>query len=248
MMSYRYSAWDGSQEPFHPSPDAVLDGLTDYLLQDGDLHKALRMLMQRGMMDRQGRIMHGLQDVLNQVRAAKEEQLRQYNPDSVVADLQRQLDDIVARERQTLDEQLAATRQRAVQLSEDEPVTAQQRANEARAIQEIEEIVTARGAVLDNLPDDVAATMRRLQHYDFVDRQARADFEALLQSLQQQALEPLLQLMQQRLQQMSAEDVPRLRQMIADLNRLLEQRGLGKESDFQDFLQIIFFQINRRPI
>ncbi|MEE9149231.1 MAG: VWA domain-containing protein, partial [Candidatus Tectomicrobia bacterium] len=79
-------------------------------------------------------------------------------------------------------------------------------------------------------------TMRRLQHYDFVDRQARADFEALLQSLQQQALEPLLQLMKQRLQQMSAEDVSRLRQMIADLNRLLEQRGLGKESDFQDFL------------
>ena len=87
MRHYRYSAWDGSQEPFRPSPDDVLDGLTDALLQDGDIHKALRTLMQRGMMNREGQIMRGLQDILNDVRAAKEQQLRQYNPDSVLADL-----------------------------------------------------------------------------------------------------------------------------------------------------------------
>lgn len=237
MMRYRYSMWDGSQEPFHLSPEDVLDGLTDHLLQDGDLGKALRMLMQRGMMNHQGTVMRGLQDVLNQVRAAKEEQLRRYNPDSVMADLQRQLDDIVARERRTLDDQLAATRQRATHIPEDDAEAAQQRANEARAIEEVEEIVAERGAVLDNLPRHVGETIRRLQHYDFVDQRARVDFEALIHSLQQQALEPLFQALKQHVQSMSQDDVQRLQQMIEELNQLLERRAMGEEDHFQDFLE-----------
>ena len=62
MIRYRYSAWDGSQESFFPSPEDVLDSLAEHLLQGGDVQKALRMLMQRGMTDRQGRVMRGLQD------------------------------------------------------------------------------------------------------------------------------------------------------------------------------------------
>ncbi len=240
MRHYRYSAWDGSQAPFRPSPDDVLDGLTDALLQDGDIHKALRMLMQRGMMNREGQIMRGLQDILNDVRAAKEQQLRQYNPDSVLADLQQQLDDIVARERQTLEDQLAATRQRAAQHttgSDDDPDAAQQRANEARAVQEMEDVVAEHRDTLDNLPADVADTIRHLQQYDFVDRQAREDFEALVQSLQQRALDPLFQMMKQRLQQMDAGTIQHMREMIEDLNQLLEQRAQGADGNFQEFLE-----------
>ena len=68
MIRYRYSAWDGSQEVLPPAPGDVLDNLTDYLLQGGDLSKALRMLMQRGLMGRQGRVTPGLQDLLNTLR------------------------------------------------------------------------------------------------------------------------------------------------------------------------------------
>ncbi len=235
MMRYRYTMWDGSQNPFRPSPEDVLDGLTDHLLQEGDLNKALRHLMQRGMMNRQGQIMPGMQDILKQVRQAKEELLQQYNPDSVLSDLQRQLEEIAARERQALDDQLAATQQRAAQTGDD----AQQRANEARAIQEMEDIVAERRETLDHLPfQDVGETIRRLQSYDFVDRQAKADFDNLVQSLQQQAMDSLFQMMQQRLQQMTPEDIQRMRQMIEDLNDLLERRAMGDdtEQDFQDFL------------
>ena len=94
MIRYRYSAWDGSQDAFHPAPEDVLDSLADYLLQGGDLQKALRMLMQRGVKDRHGRVMPGLQDMLKQLRAMKEHQLRQYNPNSALDDLRRRLDDI----------------------------------------------------------------------------------------------------------------------------------------------------------
>ena len=68
MIRYRYSAWDGSQEVLPPAPGDVLDNLTDYSLQGGDLSKALRMLMQRGLMGRQGRVTPGLQDLLNTLR------------------------------------------------------------------------------------------------------------------------------------------------------------------------------------
>jgi uncharacterized protein with von Willebrand factor type A (vWA) domain len=236
MMQYRYSMWDGSQEIFRPAPEDILHGLTDTLLRDGDLQKALRLMMQRGMTDRHGSVMRGLQDVLNKVRAAREEQLRRYHPDGVMSDLQHRLDAIVARERHTLNAQLAATRQRAEQLPEDTPETAQQRANEARAIQEMEDIVADRRAVLDSLPRHVGDTIRRLQQYDFVDQQARADFDALVQSLQQQALESLFHTLKQRLQHMSPDAMQRLRQMVEDLNRLLEQHNDGEAGDFQDFL------------
>ena len=225
MIRYRYSAWDGTQEVLHPAPGDVLDSLTDSLLQGGDLSKALRMLMQRGLMDRQGEITPGLQDLLNQLRTLKEQQLRQYNPNRVIDDLRRRLDDIVARERQTLEAQLEATRQRAEQVFEDTPEAAQQRANEARAIQEMEELVAERQAWLDDAPDQVGDTIRRLQQYDFADRQAREDFDALVQSLLQQGLQKLFEAMKQRLQSMTSQNLQRMRQMLADLNQLLEQRG-----------------------
>ncbi len=237
MIRYRYAAWDGSQTIFSPAPEDVLDSLSDYLLEGGDLAKALRMLMQRGMMDRQGRVLPGFQNLLNKLRTMKEQQLRQYNPDSVIDDLQQQLDDIVARERQTLDAQRAATRQRAAHLpSADAPDADQQRDNEVRAIREMEELVSERLAMLDDLPRQVGETIRRLQQYDFVDRQAREDFEALIQSLQQQAMENLFEALKQRLQDMTSGDMQRLRQMLSDLNRLLEQREWGETSDFQEFL------------
>jgi uncharacterized protein with von Willebrand factor type A (vWA) domain len=233
--------WDGSQAPFiNPSPEDVLDGLTDHLLQAGDLNKALRTLMQRGMMNRQGQIMPGMQDILKQVRQTKEDLLQQYNPDGILTDLQRQLDDIVARERQALEDQMAATRQRASQIDDAAPDAARQRANEERAIQEMEEIVAERLETLDHLPpQDVGETIRRLTSYDFVDRQAKADFDALVQSLQQQAMESLFQMMKQRLRQLTPEDVQRLRRMIEDLNELLERQAMGEanDRDFQEFLE-----------
>jgi uncharacterized protein with von Willebrand factor type A (vWA) domain len=96
MIRYHYSAWDGSQDSFFPSSDDVLDSLAEHLLQGGDLQKALRLLMQRS--DRSsGRVMHGLQDMLNRLRAMKEQQLQQYDLNSVVNDLRRRLDDTIAR-------------------------------------------------------------------------------------------------------------------------------------------------------
>jgi uncharacterized protein with von Willebrand factor type A (vWA) domain len=237
MIRYRYSAWDGSQVLLPPDADDVLDSLADDVLAEGDLGKALRKLMQRGMMDRHGQITPGWQDLLNRLRTAKEAQLHQYDPDRVIDDLRQRLDEIVARERQTLDAQLAATRQRTARLpSGDDADSAQQRDNEARAKQEMEALVAERHTLLDHLPPPVGETIRQLRQYDFVDRQAQADFEALLQDLQQQAMRPLLEALRQRLQDMTSGDVQRLHQMLNDLNHLLQRQEQGEDVDFQAFL------------
>jgi uncharacterized protein with von Willebrand factor type A (vWA) domain len=238
MLRYRYSAWDGSQAVMLPSPEDVLESLAEHLLEGGDLAKALRMLMQRGMMDRHGNVFPGLQDLLNRLRAQKDQQLRQYDPNRVTDDLRRRLDDIVQRERHALDERLAATRQRLDHLPSGEtPAAAQQRANEERVIRDMEELVSERRDLLDNLPPGLGDTIRQLQQYDFIDRQAREDFEDLVQSLQQQAMQNLFDAMKQRLQSMTAADRQRLRQMLSDLNRLLDQRSSGEGGDGQEFFE-----------
>ena len=61
MLSYRYSHWDGSQKVVELQEDELMEELCDYLLAQGDLSSALRMMMQRGM---RGKPLLGLQDLL----------------------------------------------------------------------------------------------------------------------------------------------------------------------------------------
>ncbi|MBI4498321.1 MAG: hypothetical protein HY689_10515, partial [Chloroflexi bacterium] len=49
MSYFRYSRWDGSQKVIDLQEDELMDELSDYLLAQGDLSSALRMMMQRGM-------------------------------------------------------------------------------------------------------------------------------------------------------------------------------------------------------
>jgi uncharacterized protein with von Willebrand factor type A (vWA) domain len=89
---------------------------------------------------------------------------------------------------------------------------------------------------LDQLPQDPAGQIGKLGDYDFMDPGAREQFQELLAMLQQQVMQSYFQGMQQGLQNMSPQDLDRLRQMVRDLNELLEQKALGQEPDFQGFM------------
>jgi uncharacterized protein with von Willebrand factor type A (vWA) domain len=93
----------------------------------------------------------------------------------------------------------------------------------------------ARLEALDRLPPDPAGQIRALQSYDFVEPEARQLFEALLQSLRQQMLEPLLAGLAQAVQGMTPADRDGLRAMLGDLNRMLRERRAGDEPDFDAF-------------
>ena len=106
---FRYSEWDGTQEVPPLDPDEVLEGLTDDLMNFGDLQHALRNLMQRGMRTPDGNRMQGLRDLLQQLRQQRRQQLDRFDLGSIFEDIQNQLEEILDRERNTLDERLDDT-------------------------------------------------------------------------------------------------------------------------------------------
>src|SRR3990172_2480780 len=103
---FRYSEWDGTQEIPPLDPDDILAGLTDDLLNFGDLQHALRNLLQRGMRNPMGQRMQGLRDLLQQLRQQRRQQLDRFNLSSVFDDIKKKLDEIVEMERNTLDRRL----------------------------------------------------------------------------------------------------------------------------------------------
>ncbi len=101
----------------------------------------------------------------------------------------------------------------------------------------LEMIAKRKQEALDNLPQDIPGQIKGLSEYDFMDEEARDKFNELMESLQQQMMQQFFQGMQQSLQNMTPEDVAKLREMIRDLNKMLKERQEGKEPDFDSFMQ-----------
>jgi len=94
-------------------------------------------------------------------------------------------------------------------------------------------------AILDNLPSDPAGQVRDLQNYEFASSQAQAQFDELMEGLRQEMLNGYLGQIAAGVENMSEEDMAALRDMLADLNRMMEQRqaGLGPSADeFAEFM------------
>jgi uncharacterized protein with von Willebrand factor type A (vWA) domain len=223
-MLFRYSRWDGTQQ-IGLDADDLLDAMADDVLADGDPWRALRRLMQQGMKTPQGR-MPGLKDLLERLRRQRQERLERHDLGSSLDDIKKKLDDVVATERQGIERRREETREGA------------RRGEVPEALRDKFERLAARNQqALDRLPPDPAGRIRNLQKYDFVDPDAKRKFDELLQSLRQQMLQPFFSGMQQALQNMTPEDLRRVREMMQDLNRMLAQRAQGDEPDFDAFMQ-----------
>jgi uncharacterized protein with von Willebrand factor type A (vWA) domain len=92
---------------------------------------------------------------------------------------------------------------------------------------------------LDQLPPDVGGRIKELRDYDFMEPEAREQFEELLKMLQQQVMQSYFKGLQQGIQSMTPEAMRQLGQMVHDLNDLLEkhQRGEDTQGDFEDFMK-----------
>ncbi|GBD24555.1 hypothetical protein HRbin29_02236 [bacterium HR29] len=90
---------------------------------------------------------------------------------------------------------------------------------------------------LDNLPPDVAGQVRELQKYEFMDPEAQARFNELLESLRKAMLETFFKDIYQQIANMTPEELARLKQMVKDLNQMLRDRLEGKQPDFEQFMQ-----------
>ena len=101
----------------------------------------------------------------------------------------------------------------------------------------LEMIAKRKQEYLEKLPDDIPGQIKGLSEYDFMDDEAREKFNELLASLQQQMMQQFFQGMQQSLQNMTPEDIAKMREMIRDLNKMLRERQEGREPDFDAFMQ-----------
>jgi uncharacterized protein with von Willebrand factor type A (vWA) domain len=96
-----------------------------------------------------------------------------------------------------------------------------------------------REAQLDNLPSSTSRAVRELSEYDWRSPEARQTFEDLKDMLRRDVLDQQFRGMKQALQDPAgSESRERLKNMMADLNQMLEKhaRGEDTEQDFADFM------------
>jgi uncharacterized protein with von Willebrand factor type A (vWA) domain len=225
-MLIRYSRWDGTQHIADLDADDLLEAMADDLMSDGNPWNALRRLLQRGRQGPPGAPLPGLKDLLERLRRRRQQALDRYDLGSSLDDIKQKLEQVIRTEREGIARRLAETRER-VQRGEAPESTGKR----------LERLAAEKQAALDRLPPDPAGRLKGLQAYDFMDPEARRLFEELLQFLRQQMLQPFVQGMQQALQNMTREDLQRLREMLQDLNRMLRQKAQGDEPDFDAFRQ-----------
>ncbi len=227
VISYRYSRWDGSSEPFQIAPEELLDALEQDLLTYGDLQTAMRRMMERGMTTRQGQRMAGLKDLLKRLKQKRDQQLGQYNLDSMFDELKDKLDSIVQKEREGLEKRMDDASKEAPADVED--------GDSLKKL--LEDMVSKKQQFLDDLPDSFGGTVKALSDYDFVDDEARQEFQELLDMLRQRMLEPYVKDMEERLKQMTPEQLDAMKDMLQALNEMMEQQRMGLDPDYQGFMQ-----------
>ena len=204
-MRFRYSRWDGTQDPFGPEVDTseVLEELSDEILMGGSPDGALQRLLRGGMRGRFSGL-DALRDRLQQRREQEQDMLNLAGP---LEDIRERLEEIVERER--------------IELSFRDD-------DDARM----------REAFLDALPPDAPGQMRDLQDYRFADTQAQRLFDELQEHVREQVMGSYFRQMAEGMRSMTPEDIARFKDMLAELNGLIEMRERGEDTQpaFEDFM------------
>ena len=88
---------------------------------------------------------------------------------------------------------------------------------------------------LDALPASPARQIQELQNYEFASEGAAREFSELLEELRSQMLERQFRSISEAMGGISEEDLGRIKDMIADLNQMLDQRRAGSGPSPEEF-------------
>ena len=221
--AYSYSRWDGTQVGFELDADDILSEITDDLLYHGDLNAALRRMMQSGFRDQNDERIAGIRELLEKLRRKRRDELERYDLGGVYDDIAQELRDVIDTERSTLDQMQESARQSGDQRR-------QEIAEQAAADKRLQ---------LDLMPPDLAGQVRELQQYEFTSGEAQAKFDELMDKLRQQLMESYFNDMAGAMQNMSPEQIQRMKDMFNDLNQMIEMREQGEDTTqaFDQFMQ-----------
>ena len=225
MSTYRYSRWDGSQQlpPF--DADDVLRALSEDVLAEGDVRRALQRLMQRGMRGARGGDIPGLRRILEQLRRRRQAELERSNLDSILGDLEERLGRIIDQEREGIERRLHDAEQASLDAP---PGEGQDQARMAEQV--LRRTAQQRRDRLDALPQGLAGRLNGLRDYEFMDPDARDAFNELSDELRQQILQNYFQGLKEGVQRVTPEELSGVRDMVRDLNQLLEKHAEGTDT------------------
>src|SRR5437899_2474498 len=221
MSRFRYSRWDGTQVGFDLDADAILAEITDDLVHHGDVNAALRRLMQQGFQDREGRQVQGMRELLEKLRQQRKERLENHDLGGVYSEIAEALEEVIDKERAGIEDLRREARE----------------SGDERRREITEQVAGEKATELDLLPPDLAGQVRSLQNYEFTSSEAREQFEELMEKLRQQLANQMFNQISEGMQNISPEDMARMKDMLAELNQMLEQRERGEEPDFEGFME-----------
>jgi uncharacterized protein with von Willebrand factor type A (vWA) domain len=205
-----YSRWDGTQKLGSLNAEQLLESLTSDYLTYGELEAALQRLYRNGADQ-----VVGLDQLLRELREKKQAELARYHLDSALDSLNQRLAEVTAAERTGIAEKL------------------RQASPENRQL--LQKLGSQHLRELDAMPNDIGGRIQALGDYEFLDDQARRQFEELLQELRDQVMQQMLQGLKQSLGGLDASSRSQVREMLRDLNRMLSQQQAGRTVDMAPF-------------
>lgn len=204
-----YSRWDGSQSGFDITARDIMDSISDDLMSATDIRRALQRIMQRGFESKSKDWVDGLNEMRRKLAERRRELLEQHNLDGIYDEIMKELEDVILTEKEMLE------RLEKAELGDSDEISKNQQ-------------------TLDQLPEDLPSKMQSLSGYDFMSEQAEAKFNELSEKLKSQFVESYLKQVSQAMDEM---DTARLKDMLNDLNQMLEAREAGDEPDFESFME-----------
>ncbi len=227
---FRYGRWDGTQKVFELDDETLMEELSEDLMAHGDVARALRNLLQRGVRGREGDNLEGLRKLMERVRNRRQENLQRYNLDSMFDDIKERLEQVVKTEREGIDRRVGEAKEKASESS------GADREQMQKLMEMLEQRANKSKERLDNLPESPGGAIKELSEYEFMDPEAQRQFQELLDMLKKQMLQNTFQNMKQQMQGMTPGDMAGLRQMLKDLNQLLHDQMMGRQPNFQEFM------------
>ncbi|CAN5742094.1 VWA domain-containing protein [soil metagenome] len=209
-MRVRYNRWSGSQDPF--PADVSPDAVLEEISEDllsGYDADAALQRLLRRGLGQRQGRVMGLDDLRQRIEQARQRELGRMGLEGPLQQVAQRLAEIESLERTAL--QLA-----------DDPAQADRH-----------------GEQLDALPTDPAARLSALNDYQWYDEGAAAAFRELLEQLRRDVAEATFGRLASALGSLSAEDLQRTQDLLADVNAMVAKRERGEDvtADFAAFKQ-----------